>query len=270
MITVQHDVEVGDAPTARPFWALQRHFSLTEGSPLLGQAKRPPRNRQSSIVSWLRNWTYCVGGGMFTCGTLLLYVLPLLAKQEDETVFLGEASAWMYIVGSAAFLCMDAQALLLVTTHGYGEDDDDDDRIRNKNDDLLVSMLASLLYLIGSVGFLPENYSSSPLVGMLGLWLASLLTVGSQARKIVRILVTPTKDASRQQQQRNKLFVEAGDMVGGLGFWIGTSLFWKGQGTQMSLASSQHYDYVLTFWLLGSLGFVVGGFVAAQSPASAG
>jgi hypothetical protein len=236
-------------------------FSFTdEGSPLLGH------HQSDKIPIWdregwrlLHYFGFCLGGFTFLIGTLLYYpTIYYTAKGNDSTVLtLSIVTAWLYTIGSAGFLFVDVQEFFTFT----------DDTILRIN--ISCSMVGSLFYLIGSAGFLPEIYSWTPLIGIIGFLAGSLLIGCSQAWKLVRILSTPDEEGVPHDvattRRLNAACVEGGAMVGGFSFLVGTSYFWKGpiEGDSECFVTCSNYEFVLVLWMLGSVSFLFGGMSLA-------
>jgi hypothetical protein len=251
------------------FHAVVRHFSINEGSPLLGGGgtdKRPPL--------WDHPWWrathafgFLLGGITFWIGTLLYYpaIYAASVNNDDAVMTLGVLTAWLYIIGSTGFLYVDVQEFLTFTN---GD-------VVMLRINIACSLLGSLLYVIGSAGFLPHMYEYSPLVGIGGFWGGSLAIGSSQAWKLTRILSTTTPRLADDpdddniltaEHRTNAACVEGGAMVGGYCFLIGTTLFWRGPiaGDDDCMISCGNYDIVLALWMVGSVAFTFGGWSLAR------
>lgn len=253
-------MEQGQSGYVSYFHSFVRHFSIagTEGSPLLSKNKE-------AVELWDRAWWrathafgFCLGGITFLIGTLLYYPAIYDASRHDEdgVAMLGVTTAWLYVIGSAGFLYVDVQEFFTFK----------DDLMLRIN--ICCSMFGSLLYLIGSAGFLPSIYGWSPLVGILGFWGGSLSIGCSQTWKLFRILSTPDdpKNPLAAIHRINAACVEGGAMVGGFSFLIGTTFFWRGpiEGDDTCLVTCNNYELVLAFWVMGSLAFSFGGWSLAK------
>ena len=120
----------------------------------------------------------------------------------------------------------------------------------------MLSIIGSSCYLIGSVGFLPTPYAFTPLVGILGFISGSFFIFCSEIWKIHRIWAS-----TKGNDRASALFVEAGAMFGGLFFFIGTSLYWKGPlpGSTDCKVTCSNYNTILVLWIIGSIAFTIGG-----------
>ena len=231
----------------------------------------------SSIDVWDRMWWrfthalgFASGGLLFTIGTLLYYLAIQDAGDAKEVAFLGDETAWMYVIGSFGFLYVDVLEFFTFV---------DEPWLRTN---IACSMVGSTFYVIGSAGFLPKPYAWNPLVGILGFIAGSLMIGCSQAWKLCRILRSSTTtgagngiDEEQQQQEVeepttsrnarsdaiNAACVEGGACVGGFAFLIGTIVYWAGpvEGDPHCVKSCTNYQVVLALWTLGSLTFLFGG-----------
>jgi hypothetical protein len=243
------------------FHSFVRHFSINEGSPLLSNDGGRPKVLPLSDRSWWRAthaFGFCLGGTTFLLGTLLYYpaIYEASLGNDDGVAFLGISTAWLYIIGSTGFFYVDVQECFTFI----------DDLWLRIN--VCCSMVGSLLYVIGSAGFLPNIYAWSPLVGILGFWGGSLSIGCSQAWKLTRIWSTPLDldNPLSAIHRTNAAGVEGGAMVGGYCFLIGTSLFWHGPiaGDEDCVVACGNYYVVLALWVVGSAAFTFGGYSLAK------
>mmetsp|Transcript_18368 Transcript_18368/g.35108 ORF Transcript_18368/g.35108 Transcript_18368/m.35108 type:complete len:329 (+) Transcript_18368:62-1048(+) len=231
---------------------------------------------------------FVLGGLLFTIGTLLYYVAVADADDPAEVAFLGDETAWMYVIGSFGFLYVDVLEFCTFTTPELVW-------IRRN---VACSMVGSTCYVVGSAGFLPRPYAWTPWIGIGGFLAGSAIIGASQAWKFCRIMLggsstavdadahndehVPTADdpisADHEEMNGNNssghqnphctsesvnaACVEGGACLGGLAFLVGTVAFWMGpdQGDDRCIhGSCENYHFVLALWTLGSLAFLCGG-----------
>jgi hypothetical protein len=194
---------------------------------------------------------YVFGAFAFLIGSILYYpIINFVSGGNDGGVAkFSVTAAWMYTIGSAGFVFVDGQEFFTFY---------DDVELRVN---VLCSVIGSTLYLIGSIGFFPDIYISKPLIGILGFLIGSVFNGFSQLWKLVRVLSCPddagvTLNVARARRL-NAVYVEAGGMVGGFSFLIGTAFFWKGpiEGETGCFVTCRSYEFVLAFWVLGSVAF---------------
>jgi hypothetical protein len=172
--------------------------------------------RDTDIWRFVHYCAFCIGGFTFLIGSLLYYpgIEFTSDGNSDGVAKIGVAVAWLYTIGSAGFLVVDLQEFFTFT----------EDLIVRIN--ISGSVIGSLLYFIGSVGFFPKIYIWEPLIGIVGFVVGSIFIGFSQTWKLVRILSSPDEQGVTHNvavnSRLNAACVEAGSMVGGYAFLIGT------------------------------------------------
>lgn len=129
-----------------------------------------PKSTVDNSLGW-RIWhggNYLVGGVTFFLGSLLLF--PIFSNYIDASWL----SAWLYTIGSATFLLADITEWL----HYVHKDC----RYKKLVINFLVSVCGSLLYLIGSVCFIPDV--NAAVTGLYLFIFGSTLIVISQSWKL--------------------------------------------------------------------------------------
>jgi hypothetical protein len=244
----EHSPLMGQQREAMGAFAKRRHifFSFTDAS-----------ERDSSDVPiydtpfwrFLHYLSFCIGGYTFLVGTLLYYpAMHYAAIGDDATVnLLALWTGWLYTIGSCGFLFVDVQEFFTFTADFW------------LRVNISCSAIGSTFYIIGSVGFIPSIYATSPLIGILGFIAGSAWIGGSQTWKLYRIL--STHEFPYQGSTINAAFVEGGAMVGGYCFLVGTCFFWKGPieydvGCEVDCFN---YDFVMLLWSIGAFCFSFGG-----------
>ncbi|CAF0823856.1 unnamed protein product [Adineta steineri] len=201
----------------------------------------------SIIWRILHGISYLIGGLTFICGSCM-YFTKVIAEYDQAL----NAGAWFYIVGSAAFLIADLQdwfyyriGLFIIskhrkennaasnTNHVDKEPKTCSDRYRRIQIDLnyLGSILGSILYLAGSVLFLPK-FSDDIIAGDVLFITGSAAIFLSEAWKIYRLACTNAVDPNdihfHFQNVRHNLqaiFISFFAGLGGVFYFVGTILF---------------------------------------------
>jgi len=181
---------------------------------------------------------FMLGGTTFWVGTILYYYPEAAALGLDQ----GNISGWLYVIGSSGFLYVDVLEFFTYTT----------DKWLRLN--ISMSATGSLLYLIGSAGFIPKLYAMTSLVGIWGFILGSFAIAVSQTWKVYRINqgeggIIGSKD------NFTAACVEGGACLGACGFFFGTILY---NSIQDNLVGDP-WMQVLAMWMFGSTLFTCGG-----------
>lgn len=113
---------------------------------------------------------YFIGGGTFLLGSFILY--PFANEYMDT----AEVSAWLYTIGSFTFLLADVTEWLHYTKSGCP--------FLTLSINFLLSAFGSLLYLVGSIMFIPVL--DLAWLGAVLFVLGSAAVVLSQAWKLCR------------------------------------------------------------------------------------
>ncbi|KAG1675664.1 hypothetical protein FOA52_002373 [Chlamydomonas sp. UWO 241] len=184
-----------------------------------------------------------MGGTTFIAGTVLLFFPNM------DTL-----SALLYTIGSVGFALVDLQELCTFT-QGHP---------LPLRVNIACSLVGSLLYIVGSVGFFPKL--GLPAVGIWGFILGSAAIGCSQLWKTHRIGrgggdggEVPGCFRVGNLVSETGAFTAAGvELSAGIGAWcffVGTSLYQLGplEGPASVLAT------VLWIWVAGSLSFTAGG-----------
>jgi len=185
-------------------------------------------------------FSFLLGGTTFIAGTVCLFF------PGYDTL-----SAVLYSIGSAGFLSVDLQEFFSF-----------DGTILRIN--ISMSATGSLLYLIGSLGFLPQILATYPFIGIWGFILGSFFIGCSQLWKTARIASTETghfklSSIFSHTDAATATGVEFGACVGAWCFFFGTILFDQGplEGPDSVLQT------VLWTWIAGSVAFTIGGLFVA-------
>ena len=187
---------------------------------------------------------FLLGGTTFCAGTAYLY-----APASDTTAPLWSAA--LYTVGSVGFLSVDVQEFFTYTA---------DAALRTN---IACSAAGSLLYVVGSLGFIPTLYAITPAPGELGFVLGSAAIGLSQAWKTARLGWTgasfsPAK-LLRDVDTATAVGVEASAGVGAWCFFAGTVIY-----TVFGPAPEGAWlAVVLATWCAGSAWFTIGGLFLA-------
>ena len=212
---------------------------LNEESTLLAHDDADSKIRIEETFIWmLFHWGgFFLGGSTFIVGTAL-YFFPDLPNG-------GEWSAGLYTLGSVGFLTVDVMEFFTFT----------ESFILRTN--ISCSMTGSLFYVIGSIGFFPEIYNLTDIVGIWGFILGSFFIGCSQLWKTYRI----GKGRGESFQASNliadidsstQVGVELNAGIGGWCFFVGTIMYLHGP------LEGQWYFDVLCIWTAGSAFFFLG------------
>eukprot|EP00961_Rhodomonas_salina_P204592 2760923-Rhodomonas_salina.4 len=135
-----------------------------------------------------------------------------------------------------------------------------EDRMLRKN--LLISLVGNFLYLVGSIGFVPEVYAGTQ--GFVGIWgfiCGSAFLGVSQLWKIHRIGSGPgsfqLKNLIASVDHFTAVGVELNAGVGALCFFVGTIIDWYGP------RKGPLYGEVVAIWMAGSCFFFAGSLFLA-------
>mmetsp|Transcript_4736 Transcript_4736/g.11981 ORF Transcript_4736/g.11981 Transcript_4736/m.11981 type:complete len:246 (+) Transcript_4736:177-914(+) len=222
-----------------------------EGTPLLSaHAKQPPsvydhaRPEDSKVWQSFHACFFLLGGVSFILGTSLYFVWGALGLTEEVGDFWA---AVLYIVGSFGFLGVDSQEFLTFTK--------EDKWVRIN---IMCSWTGSLLYVVGSAGFLPDVFAATDgQVGIQGFIWGSFFIGCSQLWKTWRIGSEDdgfsTKTLFRSTDSSTAVGVELSAGIGAWCFFFGTMMFWHGP------QEGPFYTLILSIWLVGSCFFTLGG-----------
>lgn len=133
-------------------------------------------NPDSPIWRSFHSLFFLIGGCTFIIATAVLYY--------PEVVDFDTISAWFFTIGSVGLLAVDSMEFFTFT----------DDMWLRVN--IFTSLTGSMLYLLGSIGFFPEVYMRTDLLGVWGLILGSFFIGASEIWKIYRIGRSRTSSAS--------------------------------------------------------------------------
>lgn len=182
---------------------------------------------------------FVLGGITFWAGTFL-YWYPLVSAFGLQQ---GDISAWLYIIGSCGFLYVDVLEFFTFT---------EDCKLRLN---ISMSMTGSLLYVIGSAGFLSYIYATTTVIGIQGFIWGSFWIAVSQTWKVVRIAQESEGGTFGSKDSFTATCVEGGAQLGAQGFLWGTILYYYIQDA----LEGPLWNDVLCMWLFGSTTFTVGG-----------
>jgi hypothetical protein len=173
----------------------------------------PPSTTDNSLC-W-RIWhglNYLNGGTTFLLGSVILF--PSFTPLFDTAL----VSAWLYTLGSATFLLADITEWLHYTNKACSY------LIFSIN--FIVSVMGSLLYLTGSICFIPAM-NQLPL-GELQFKVGSTLIYLSQGWKLWRSLNQPGKSCQEcYNEDISGFYVDLFAGLGGLMYFIGTFVLEK-------------------------------------------
>lgn len=220
---------------------------------------------------------FYVGGITFIIGTAMYYD-PDMSLEESNL------AAALYIIGSCGFLTVDVMEFFTPDFTWYP-----------LRANLALNACGSILYVLGSIGFLPAIMNSSNQLGAWGFILGSALIGVGEIWKIARIATpaSPLEQADGEAdaypmtlQAAGKggtdgrhaqgtpclpslwyvcssadVFtaagIEVGAFIGSWSFFVGSAMFDK------SVAPLQWYDDILSLWMAGSIGFTMGALFMA-------
>lgn len=132
-----------------------------EHTPLLPDGKEHESAPQDHFVWKLFHVIFFLTWGLcFLAGTTFFYFPDMPESSFYSAVF--------YIVGSCGFLAVDTQEILTSTSDPW---------LRTN---MMCSWVGSLLYVIGSAGFLPDVYAVTDQIGIQGFIWGSLFIGSSQ------------------------------------------------------------------------------------------
>ena len=213
-------------------------------APLLSsEAPNPPLTRLEDSPVWrlCHASGFLLGGGTFCVGTLAL--VPFAQDSATQSLGLQNLSAGLYTLGSLGFLSVDVLEFFTFTG----------DALLRAN--ISLSLIGSLLYVVGSVGFAPSVAAAWPALGGYGFLLGSAFIAGSQAWKVARLARAPAPPPPPHPALDVPLAlgVEGGAGLGAAFFLAGTALYMGGW------AAGGQWAAVLWLWAAGSVGFSAGG-----------
>ena len=210
----------------------------TESHPLLGSKEVPV---EQTFAWMLFHWGgFFVGGSTFVAGTAL-YFFP-------DIPFGGQWSALLYTIGSLGFLTVDVMEFFTFT----------EDLLIRIN--IVLSMIGSTLYVIGSIGFFSQIYEITDEVGIWGFILGSFFIGSSQLWKTFRIgSSSSSKDGTfsivqllSDTSKMTEIGVELNAGVGAWCFFVGTVMY------RIGPLEGPFYTSILLIWLAGSFFFLAG------------
>lgn len=152
-------------------------------------------------------FNYFVGGCTFLLGSLALF--PFIGEYIDA----GEVSAWLYIIGSFTFLLADITEWLHFTKNNcpYLE----------YSINFFASVTGSLLYLVGSIYFIP--ILDLAWLGSILFIIGSAVIVLSQGWKLYRSLSPREKSVKELiEEDESGFYVDVFAGLGGAMYFIGT------------------------------------------------
>jgi hypothetical protein len=118
-----------------------------------------------------------------------------------------------------------------------------------------LSATGSFFYVLGSLGFAPSVSAASPTLGSLGFLVGSALIAASQAWKVIRLWAAPPLPPPHPPSDAPlALGVEAGAGLGALFFLLGTAFYWL-----TGWVAGAQLEAVLWLWAVGSVAFTAGG-----------
>ena len=115
---------------------------------------------------------------------------------------------------------------------------------------IFMSMCGSFMYLIGSMGYLPNIYTITPFIGIYGFIFGSLVLGTSQLWKMTR-LVNESSDFF-SYNTFTAFNVELNACLGAWLFFIGTVMYYNGP------LDGSFYFWIITSWMVGSVFFFIG------------
>ena len=201
---------------------------------------------------------YLFGGILFTIGSIFYYT-----KFNTNSMNGYLIGAWLYTIGSFAFLVADFLEWFhnrkgcLYDTHYEGEKTLYKTFSRASiGINFFFSVLGSLLYLTGSICFIPAT--NSLLAGEYQFIIGSLIIFCSQLWKVFRTAFTNDENSHFHFKFQNisadfsGFFVDLFAGMGGLIYAIGTYLF--------SIANDDdHFNSAANFFVIGGINFFVSG-----------
>ncbi len=232
-LDLDKDIELDSDYTSEP----------DEHAILLGQVEQEEKVGIEKTLPWmLLHWSgFFIGGFTFLIGTSLYF--------HPSWEYGARWSAGLYTLGSIGFLTVDVMEFFTFT----------ENPIIRAN--MLCSIIGSLLYVIGSIGFFPEIYNDTDVIGIWGFILGSFFIGSSQLWKTYRI--GKGKGASFRFSNLiadvdacTQVGVELNAGLGGWYFFVGTIMYTRG-------TEGPWYLHVLYVWTAGSLFFLLGSFSLA-------
>jgi hypothetical protein len=200
--------------------------------------------RVEETFSWmLLHWAgFFVGGFTFVIGTLLYF--------HPSWEYGAACSAALYTLGSLGFLTVDVMEFFTFT------------EIPIIRINISCSMTGSLFYVIGSIGFFPELYNRTDVIGIWGFILGSFFIGTSQLWKTYRIGKGKGDKFSitnlfTDEDAYTQVGVELNAGFGAWSFFIGTIMYLHGP------LEGPWYIHVLYIWTAGSFFFLLGSFSLA-------
>ena len=201
----------------------------------------PAAPRFSAAWRAAHAFDFLLGGTTFIAGTALL--LPSLSSAPGAAL----ASAAVYTLGSLGFLAVDLQELASYSRA--------DEAVLRAN--IFFSATGSLLYVVGSVGYVPSVAAASPQLGPVGFIAGSAAIFASQCWKLWRI-AHEARAAGWSADALSAAGVEGGACAGALLFLVGTALAELPSAQTPAGAAA-----VVWLWMAGSLAFTAGGSALA-------
>ena len=199
----------------------------------------PKAVEETKVWQFFHAFSFLVGGITFIFGTMVYYF-----PDWDASYLFGGV---LYTTGSTGFLVVDLMEFFTFTK----------DLVLRIN--ISLSAFGSLMYVIGSIGFIPAVYESEATwdivgftpatTGVYGFIVGSFFIGVSQFWKVARIMTT-TKDMTA-------VGVELGAGLGAWCFFVGTIMY------NIPYYYENMFITIVNIWELGSILFTTGAFFLA-------
>jgi len=178
---------------------------------------------------------YFIGGTTFILGTSCYF-----DKNWHDG---GEIGSVLFIIGSVSFLIADTMEIVASS---------DDVWIRLN---LSLSVIGSIFYVMGSIGFIPSIFNQKEILGATGFIIGSILIGSSQIWKVIRTGTENDKFSFQSLCTDGMWMITSVDICIGLGGWlffIGSVMFISGP------LEGPWYESVLFIWMIGSIYYTIG------------
>ena len=231
------DVEDPMQPHAKPM--LYDHYngkslsgSSSSSDPFdLMQSQCGPFNDQELWWKATHAFGFFMGGTTFIAGTAC-YFFPSWEAG-------GLIAGILYTIGSFGFLYVDVLEYFTYTGEPW---------LRTN---ISCSAFGSLLYVVGSIGFIPSVYAITVWIGEYGFIFGSFFIGCSQTWKVCRLSQEEGGPCGTLNTM-TAIGVEAGAGFGGWFFFVGTIMYAHGP------LVGEFYNDVLWTWTYGSIAFTIG------------